>query len=163
MKSDTTLGRRSLRSTGIGYKCHKICIHAATWWAENHDGYTQPSSCSPPIQVYLIPSFLQASFMPLPSVLSLTLNFESKCTYTLSCSLACCYLLYHTSRYSQVPCNTTASGVHSACCGLGDPCTKNGYCFGGSGVMYRGACTDPSWLSDQCCPQCRDGILPTKP
>ena len=61
-------------------------------------------------------------------------------------------------RYNQVPCNMTASGAHSACCEFGDLCAQNGFCWGGDGVMYRGSCTDPSWISDQCCQQCRDCI-----
>ena len=54
------------------------------------------------------------------------------------------------------PCNT-ASNVHSACCGPGDQCTENGYCFGSAGFVYRGGCTDNTWQSPNCAQQCRDG------
>lgn len=68
------------------------------------------------------------------------------------------------------PCNT-ASGVDSACCGFGDQCTENGYCFGSAGYIYRGGCTDITWQSANCAHHCKDGtqsqpqedhVLPTK-
>ena len=54
------------------------------------------------------------------------------------------------------PCNSTAEGVHSACCAVGDPCSITGYCYGRAGFLYRGGCTDQTWTSERCCPQCRD-------
>ena len=57
------------------------------------------------------------------------------------------------------PCNT-ASGVHSACCGFGDQCTEQGYCFGSAGYLYRGGCTDITWESPNCAQQCKAGTQP---
>ena len=59
------------------------------------------------------------------------------------------------------PCDTV-SGVHSACCAPGDPCTANGYCFGSAGYLYRGGCTDITWQSPNCCPKCRDSTQSAK-
>ena len=59
-------------------------------------------------------------------------------------------------------CNTT-SGEHSACCGPGDPCSANGYCFGSFGFPYRGGCTDITWQSPSCCPGCRDCTQSARP
>lgn len=58
-----------------------------------------------------------------------------------------------------MPCNSTAEGVHSACCAQGDPCSKTGYCYGNAGFLYRGGCTDQTWASEQCCPHCRDAAI----
>ncbi|KAF6238080.1 hypothetical protein HO173_003714 [Letharia columbiana] len=54
------------------------------------------------------------------------------------------------------PCNITATGIDSACCESGDPCSANGYCFGNAGYVYRGGCTDINWDADECCPSCRN-------
>ena len=59
--------------------------------------------------------------------------------------------------FTYTPCNQTVTGVDSACCGSGDPCSPNGYCFGSAGYVYRGGCTDINWDTDACCPSCRNG------
>ena len=61
------------------------------------------------------------------------------------------------SHSDYTPCNQTATGVDSACCGSGDPCSANGYCLGSAGYVYRGGCTDINWDADECCPSCRNG------
>ncbi|KAL9072919.1 MAG: hypothetical protein Q9161_003290 [Pseudevernia consocians] len=48
-------------------------------------------------------------------------------------------------------CNTT-SGEHSACCGPGDPCSANGYCFGSFGFPYRGGSAVNSFSNLYLCP-----------
>lgn len=60
------------------------------------------------------------------------------------------------------PCNNTISGGHSACCNTPNPtCSTNGYCMGNAGFMYRGACTDISWLSSSCPLNCRNSNTPS--
>ena len=59
--------------------------------------------------------------------------------------------------FNYTPCIQTATGVDSACCASGDPCSPNGYCFGSAGYVYRGGCTDINWDADGCCPSCISG------
>ena len=55
-------------------------------------------------------------------------------------------------------CNSTATGDDSACCGVSDTYSKNGYCFDIGGFMYRGACTDINWNAQACFQLCRNGF-----
>ena len=54
-------------------------------------------------------------------------------------------------------------GPHSACCAKGDGCSTMGLCFGGSGYMYRGGCTDSNWTAPECPQSCRNGTSPIDP
>lgn len=55
-------------------------------------------------------------------------------------------------------CNSIATGVNGACCGVSDTCSKNGYCFGIGGFMYRGVCTEIDWNAQACFRLCRIGF-----
>lgn len=54
------------------------------------------------------------------------------------------------------PC-TNSSASTGNCCSIGDVCTYNGMCYGGVGLVYRGACIN-EWGGD-CLTYCDDGML----
>jgi hypothetical protein len=47
------------------------------------------------------------------------------------------------------------NGTNSMCCASGDVCTTSGWCLGSSGYLYRGGCTDRSWISNACMSICK--------
>src|SRR4051794_14152448 len=60
--------------------------------------------------------------------------------------------------FDFVPCG--ASNTISACCvpSEGDVCLSNGLCDWTGNYLYRGACTDPSWKSENCTTYCASGM-----
>ena len=81
----------------------------------------------------------------------------------VTASVQCWFPDGTTPTVDQIPCNSSASdsvGSGSACC-LNHPndyCMANGLCFG-TGIVYRGSCTDKSWNSPACSQACSGMIF----
>jgi len=59
-----------------------------------------------------------------------------------------------------LPCNDSAQV--STCCDAGNACGTSGICYGNSGYIYRGGCTDQSWGAAACKGlPCVNGLLRT--
>ena len=55
-----------------------------------------------------------------------------------------------------VPCDPNAS--QGTCCADGETCLESGLCYGGLGLVYRGACLN-AWSSSGCVTYCDDSKL----
>ncbi|KIW80264.1 hypothetical protein Z517_06879 [Fonsecaea pedrosoi CBS 271.37] len=59
------------------------------------------------------------------------------------------------TEYNYQPCNAGSDSKHAACCDLRTSvCTEYGYCIGNANYIYRGGCTDSTWLSSSCAQAC---------
>ena len=70
-----------------------------------------------------------------------------------------CYFPDGSVDSSSTPCDTSSD--NSACCGPGNACLSNGYCFTYVDTMLglgRQSCTDKTWQSDACPSNCNDGM-----
>lgn len=71
-----------------------------------------------------------------------------------------CYLpAGNSDNKGMTPCNITLADTEagSSCCDPRDSCTTSGMCLGGSGMTYRGGCTDSSFGSPNCPAICITG------
>lgn len=89
----------------------------------------------------------------LSRALSYHLVLLSALLFPSAAAQAPCYFPGGTIAKNAHPCNTSAAV--SVCCGPNAVCLSNGLCLQNGSNYWRGACTDQTWLSQECPGWCK--------